>query len=71
MDYINILFNPDRVVNLNNLQAGGDGIARTIKSTASSTIHRWYYYFIYIFLTYIVFCNDLRNHRNLYIYPVS
>ena len=55
MDYINILFNPDRVVNLNNLQAGGAGIARTIKTTASSTIHRWYYYFIYIFLTYIVF----------------
>ena len=53
MNYINLAFNPERIVNLNSLQNGGSGIMRSIKTSASTTIQRWYYYLIYIFLTYI------------------
>ena len=31
MDYINILFNPDRVVNLNKIQQQGSGFVNSIK----------------------------------------
>ena len=54
MDYINILFNPDRVVNLNKIQQQGSGFVNSIKTNASSTINRWYYYLLYIFFTYII-----------------
>ena len=48
MNYINLAFNPERIVNLNSLQNGGSGIMRSIKTSASTTMQRWYYYFIYI-----------------------
>ena len=54
MDYINILFNPDRVVNLNKIQQQGSGFVNSIKTNASSTVNRWYYYLVYIFFTYII-----------------
>ena len=53
MNYINLAFNPERIVNLNSLQNGGSGIIRSIK-TSSTTMQSWYYYLIYIFLTYII-----------------
>ena len=55
MDYINILFNPDRIVNLNHLQCGGSGIALSIKTAATTALHHWYHYLLYIFFTYIIF----------------
>jgi len=55
MDYINILFNPEKVVNLNSLQNTGSGFAHSVKTTATTTINRWYSYIIYLCLTYLFF----------------